>query len=45
MGVGALKIHVKGPSHETNAKKNNNFFWSSTSPTITHTLASHSHQP
>ena len=45
MGIGALKIHLKGPSHEANAKKIKNFFRSSTSPTSTHTLASHCHQP
>ena len=45
MGIGALKIHLTGPSHEANAKKIKNFFRSSTSPTITHTLASHCHQP
>ena len=45
MGIGALKIHLKGPSHEANAKKIKNFFRSSTSPTSNHTLASHCHQP
>ena len=45
MGIGDLKIHLKGPSHEANAKKIKNFFRSSTSPASTHTLASHCHQP
>ena len=45
MGIGSHKIHLKGPSHEANAKKIKNFFRSSASPTSTHTLASHCHQP
>ena len=45
MGIGALKIHLQGPSHEANAKKITNFFRSSASPTSTHTLASYCHQP
>ena len=45
MEIGALKIHLKGPSHEANAKKIKHFFRRSTSPTSTHTLASHCHQP
>ena len=45
MGIGTLKIHLKGPSHEANAKKIKNFFRSLTSPTSTYTLASHCHLP
>ena len=45
VAIGALKVHLKGPSHEANAKKIRNFFRSSASPTSTHTLASHCHQP
>ena len=37
MGIGSLKVHLKGPSHEANAKKIKIFFRSSTSPTRTHT--------
>ena len=44
MGIGALKIHLKGPAHEANTKKIKNFFRSSTWPTSTHILASHCHQ-
>ena len=40
MGIGALKIHLKGPSHEANAKKIKNFIRSLMSPTSTHTFAS-----
>ena len=45
MGIGGLKVHLKDPSYETNAKKIKNLFRSSTSPTSTHALASHCHQP
>ena len=45
MGIGTLKIHLKGPSHEANEKKIKNFFRSLTSPTSSHALASHCHQP
>ena len=44
MGIDALKIHLKGP-HEANANKIKNFFRSTTSPTSTHSLVSHCHQP
>ena len=45
MRIRVLKIHLKGPPHEANAKEIKNCFRSSTSPTSTHTLASHYHQP
>ena len=45
MWIGAIKIHLKDPSHVANVKRIKNFFRSSTSPTRTHTLAPHCHQP
>ena len=35
MGIGALKIHLKGPSHEANPKKMKNFLSTSRSPSST----------
>ena len=35
MGIGALKIHLKGPSHEANATKMKNFLSTSRSPSST----------
>ena len=45
MGIGSVKIHRKAPSREANAKKIKNSFRSRTSPTHTHAVASHCHQP
>ena len=44
MGIGALKIHLKG-SYRANAKKIKDFFRSTTSPTSAPTLALYCHQP